>query len=330
MEYGQSGYEPHKAETVFLNRYGDCKDQAILLTALLRAAGLKAYPVLIATEGIYDTTEDFPSINFNHAICCADLAGKIIFMDPTASTSALNELPDGDQDREVLVFFDDAGKIIKTPLLAESAIFYRTTIDIQPDETALVGRQVNAYGTIAASQRYFLKYTHPEQIKEVLQEKMKALSPESELTGYETKDVDDFTKTPVLSYKFKAGQILSPAGDLRVLPAAGDAGIDLSYAGKDQRKLDLYFDGLFKKNSLLAVNLPAGLKVKYLPHDKTITTPWFDFKAVYAAKAGAVDIRQEFVIKAKVVSLKNYQEFKSRLQEVFYLLREEIILEKRP
>jgi len=330
VEYGQSGYEPHKAETVFLNRYGDCKDQAILLTTLLKAAGLKAYPVLIATEGVYDTTEDFPSINFNHAICCADLNGKIIFMDPTASTSALNELPDGDQDREVLVFFDDAGKIVKTPLVTESAIFYRTTIDIDPDEAALVNRQVNAYGTIAASQRYFLKYTHPEQIKEVLQEKMKALSPESELISYETKDVDDFTKTPVLAYKFKAGQILSPAGDLRVLPAAGDAGIDLSYAGKDKRKLDIYFDGLFKKNSVLNVNLPAGLKVKYLPRDKTITTPWFDFTAVYADKAGAVEVKQEFTIKAKLVKLANYQEFKTRLQEVFYLLREEIILEKKP
>ena len=95
VEYGQSGHEPHKAETVFMNRYGDCKDQAILLVALLKAAGLKAYPVLIATQGVYDVTEDFPSINFNHAIACAETEGKLIFMDPTASTSALSELPDG-------------------------------------------------------------------------------------------------------------------------------------------------------------------------------------------------------------------------------------------
>jgi len=328
LEYGQGGYEPHKAEEVFLNRYGDCKDQAILLTTLLREAGLKAYPVLIATQGVYDTAEDFPSTTFNHAICCAQIDGKLIFMDPTASTSALDELPDGDQDRSVLVFFDDAGKIVKTPLLTTSAIIYHTAIDIDSNEEALVSRSVNTYGTIAASQRYFLKYTHPEQIKEVLQEKMKDLSPSSELLDYSIKDLDDFTKTPQLLYKFKAGQILNHAGNLRILPAIADAGIDSGYTGKDKRKFDLYFDGLFKKNCTVTINLPPGFKAKYLPADKTISTPWFDFKASYAVKNNALDFSQEFIVKEKVVKNVDYPAFKEKLQEIFYLLREEAILEK--
>ncbi|PKM99204.1 MAG: hypothetical protein CVU78_07460, partial [Elusimicrobia bacterium HGW-Elusimicrobia-2] len=41
VEYGEAGFRPHKAEEIFLNKNGDCKGQAVLLTAMLREAGLK-------------------------------------------------------------------------------------------------------------------------------------------------------------------------------------------------------------------------------------------------------------------------------------------------
>ena len=53
IEYGDSGYEPHHAKEVFVNRYGDCKDQAILLITMLKEAGIEAYPVLIGTRGVF-------------------------------------------------------------------------------------------------------------------------------------------------------------------------------------------------------------------------------------------------------------------------------------
>jgi len=38
VEYGQAGYEPHNAADIFQNKYGDCKDQAVLLVTMLREA----------------------------------------------------------------------------------------------------------------------------------------------------------------------------------------------------------------------------------------------------------------------------------------------------
>src|SRR3989338_6448428 len=50
IAYGQAGYEPHRASEIFSNKYGDCKDQVILLISMLKEAGIKAYPVLIGTR----------------------------------------------------------------------------------------------------------------------------------------------------------------------------------------------------------------------------------------------------------------------------------------
>ena len=51
IEYGQAGYQPHYAGEIFKNKYGDCKDKAILFITMLKSAGFSAYPVLIGTRG---------------------------------------------------------------------------------------------------------------------------------------------------------------------------------------------------------------------------------------------------------------------------------------
>jgi hypothetical protein len=46
-EKDRPGFEPHDVSLTFAKKYGVCRDKAALLVAMLRMAGLKAYPVLI-------------------------------------------------------------------------------------------------------------------------------------------------------------------------------------------------------------------------------------------------------------------------------------------
>src|SRR6202012_4429229 len=47
IDFGIGRYQPHAAEEILANNYGDCKDKDTLLEALLRARGLKSAPALI-------------------------------------------------------------------------------------------------------------------------------------------------------------------------------------------------------------------------------------------------------------------------------------------
>ncbi|MBU0896464.1 MAG: DUF3857 domain-containing protein [Candidatus Omnitrophica bacterium] len=328
VEYGESGHEPHKAEDVFVNRYGDCKDQATLLTAMLREAGLKAYPVLIPTRSVYSIEEDFPSVNFNHAIAAFSDNNKLIFMDPTASTVSFSDLPLDDQQRKVLVFFDEEYKILSTPLIKDNAIVYEMKIDIDDNEDARIERKVITKGYFASGQRYYLKYTHPQQIKDNIAKKMVQISPFSKLIDYKIENVDDFDKFPVLEYTFQTKKFLNPAKDLRIVPSLSDIGIDAAYAGKEERNFPIEFAGIFKNQSRVEVKLPSNLRVKYFPQNHRISTKWFDFKSTYTQREDLLDVYQEFALRKRFVEKEDYQEFKRQLEEVFYLLREEIILEK--
>jgi hypothetical protein len=93
---------PRPPALVLSRGYGDCKDKALLLCALARAEGIPAEMALLSTAG----EPPFPSVHisqFNHAICCAQLDGKDLFLDPTQQDLALGDLPDGDIGREALV-----------------------------------------------------------------------------------------------------------------------------------------------------------------------------------------------------------------------------------
>ncbi|MFA7677175.1 MAG: DUF3857 domain-containing protein, partial [Candidatus Omnitrophota bacterium] len=218
IEYGDSGYEPHSAQEVFTNRYGDCKDQAILLTAMLKKAGLLAYPVLIPTRQVYPAQESFPSLNFNHAICAVKVADELIFMDPTAETTSFSRIPFSDQDRKVLVFFDDAWKMLVTPQSSNNAIRYGMDIKISSEENADITRSVVSEGFFAASYRWYVKYTHPEIIKENIQKKMMEISSLSQLKDYKIENTEDLDSNPKLIYNFLADKFFNPAGNLRIVP----------------------------------------------------------------------------------------------------------------
>ena len=85
IEYGQAGYQPHPASEIFKNKYGDCKDKAILFIAMLKAAGMEAFPVLIGTRGTPAMEDDFPAVNFNHCIAAVELNNELIFLEITAA-----------------------------------------------------------------------------------------------------------------------------------------------------------------------------------------------------------------------------------------------------
>ncbi|MDP2922594.1 MAG: DUF3857 domain-containing protein [Candidatus Omnitrophota bacterium] len=328
VEYGQSGHEPHKADDIFLNRYGDCKDKAVLLVAMLREAGLSAYPVLIPTRGIYPITEDFAEVAFNHAIAALVYKDKVIFMDGTASTVSFGDIPLDDQERNVFIIFDDGYKILPTPATIDNAAIYETNIAIDSNEDALIERKITTTGFFASAQRYYLKYTHPQAIEDNIKEKMVRISPFSKLVDYRIENVDDFTKTPLLRYSFQAKKFLNPANNLRVIPLVDDIDIDTSYAGKEERNFPIDFGGIFGKISKTRIKLPANLKVKFLPKNREFDTLWFNFKSSYAEIGDTIELCKEFKAKKRFVEINEYKEFKKSLEEVFYLLKEEVILEK--
>jgi transglutaminase-like putative cysteine protease len=116
ISLGAGRYRPHSAEEVLTNQYGDCKDKHTLLTALLKAEGIPAWPALIGVGIKFDASLPSPA-QFNHVITVLPRDGKYVWLDTTAEVAPLGFLFQAIRDEQALLIPSDGKPVLrKTPL----------------------------------------------------------------------------------------------------------------------------------------------------------------------------------------------------------------------
>ncbi len=84
LEDGISAYRPHPPAQVFEQRFGDCKDKALLLATVLQAVGVPAYPALVNTSSGLRLDAHLPRPGlFDHCITIIPRAADTLWVDPT-------------------------------------------------------------------------------------------------------------------------------------------------------------------------------------------------------------------------------------------------------
>ncbi len=84
LDMGENSHAPHAPEVTLRNRYGDCKDKATLLIALLQLAGIRAEPVLVSSDKGAALDKRLPSpYAFDHVVVRAHLPQGDVWVDAT-------------------------------------------------------------------------------------------------------------------------------------------------------------------------------------------------------------------------------------------------------
>lgn len=84
VEIGANSHRPFPLATVIRRGYGDCKDKAQLLVAMLRDLEIPAWPALVSTSyGARLVNLQPTSVAFDHAIVLAEIDGQQLWLDPT-------------------------------------------------------------------------------------------------------------------------------------------------------------------------------------------------------------------------------------------------------
>ena len=75
-ELGWGGLKPRQPEETLRRAFGDCKDKALLMVALLREVGVEAYPALVNYPQHLHVDPAMPGPRFDHAIVAVPWAGR--------------------------------------------------------------------------------------------------------------------------------------------------------------------------------------------------------------------------------------------------------------
>lgn len=115
VEFGDASLVPRTPAETLKRKYGDCKDKAALLIAMLRAAGIPAYMAVLNTSADEDVEPELPGLgDFEHAIVYAP-GSPDLWVDPTDEFARVGSLPLPDQGRLSLVVRPETTALVPTP-----------------------------------------------------------------------------------------------------------------------------------------------------------------------------------------------------------------------
>lgn len=142
--YG-NGYRPRSSALVMSRGYGDCKDKANLMRAMLRALKIEAYPIAIYSgDPTYVRSQWASPRQFNHCIIAVKVSdstvgptvishptlGRLLIFDATDPYTPVGDLPDYLQGSMALLIAGEKGGLVQMP--------------ISPPDTDVLDRRIDA------------------------------------------------------------------------------------------------------------------------------------------------------------------------------------------
>ena len=134
VELGKNSHWPSRPVETLARRFGDCKDKALLLMALLKELGVEARAALVNTDrGLESVSYPYRLHAFNHVIVQVVVDNQVHYIDPTLRNQAgpLGVLREPDYGR-ALVLADDTAGLSEMP---SPHIRYRMTVNKTLDLT---------------------------------------------------------------------------------------------------------------------------------------------------------------------------------------------------
>ena len=130
VEFGDAAFVPRSPRETLGRGFGDCKDLATLMVAMLRASGRPASVVLLRVMG-RDVSEDLPNLEaFDHAI--VRVAGsKPLWVDPTHPLFRAGSLPFTDQGRLALVADARTTRLERIPTFPSSQNLLQAVVEVK-------------------------------------------------------------------------------------------------------------------------------------------------------------------------------------------------------
>ncbi len=334
IEIGIGGMQPHKAADVFTHQYGDCKDKATLMGAMLHEIGVDSYYVLVDTErGI--VAPAFPSTRFNHAILAIKLPedvptaslyavlnhpqlGKILFFDPTSEFTPLGYLPSSLQDNYGLVIGPDGGELLAMPLLPPSTNrLLRTATMSLSDEGSLTGKvEERRWGAPAAARRAELLGMAPKLRAKVFEDFLGATLNNFTLTHASIGNLDRFDETLLLDYSFVSAGYAKSAGNLLIVQPRVVGTKERSILSGKPRKYPIEFSEATRQDDVFDITLPAGYAVDELPKAVSAQCPYGSYKSEVKVDGNVLHYKRTYEITDVIVPTEKLDEVKDFFHQI--------------
>lgn len=328
IEIGIGGWVPHASDVVEKVRYGDCKDKANLLAALLQVAGVRSRPVLIYS-GLVPAPFVLPvhAANFNHAILAVDLPEGTVIVDPTTRTVAFDDLPPHDEDRPCLLADLQGVPLTRTRSSSPERDYRHSAADVQ----------VGLDGELKGSIEVTLAGYHADDARDLLLDQPTSEHPKvlakAAGTAADLADVIVARQAPPVFVEplvVNAKATFHHGGDRHRLANIVKAS-DLLTVGVDPVAADRIAAPMTLKakeelRDDVHLHLPATITVEHLPAATQLDTPLASYEVRWSVVDDVLTLHRRFVLHENRLTAEQVPTLRATLAGYFRAMEARVVL----
>lgn len=345
IQIGVGRYRPHTATEVFAKSYGDCKDKANLMRAMLKAVKINSYPVLIFSGDPTYVREEWPSpTQFNHAIIAIQVSretsvptvveheklGRLLIFDATDENTAVGDLPFYEQGSFALVAAGDQGALLRMPTTPPEANRMERQAEVVLSSEGAIKATVKerSQGQAAVFEREIFRTLSRSDYLKTIETWISTGAMSAKVNKVEP--VDDRTEGRfALDVDFTAERYAQSMQDrLLVFKPAIVSRLEALALTTTSRKAPV----VLKSNAFtetVRVQLPEGFIVDETPDPLKIETAFGNYTATYEVKEGSLLFTRTLSIKAATIPAEQYPAVRSFFERIRATEQAPVVLAKK-
>ncbi|MBT9329993.1 DUF3857 domain-containing transglutaminase family protein [Paracidobacterium acidisoli] len=328
IEIGVGNLQPHSAEDVFKNQYGDCKDKATLLVSMLDAVGIRATWVLVDTRrGFVDPGT--PSMYGNHAIAAIEIpkgydnprleavvtakTGKrYLIFDPTNAYVPIGQLPVYLQGGYGTLVAGPDSQVIELPVLKPDLdVTDRSAkFELAADGTLKGDVTVVRSGPSSGGLRHRLTESSDKERTESLEGSLRNDFSTFTLNSEDFKNIRNLDQQLVTQYDVTAPAYAKTAGSL-LLVRPRVIGSDAEGLNDEERVYPISFESLGTWRDSFDVKIPSGYAVDEVPDPVSVDMGFATYRSEVKAEGDTLHYSREYVLKKLALNADQYAQLKS-------------------
>lgn len=340
-----NGMRPRSSTTVLSRGYGDCKDKANLMRALLRSLKIEAYPVAIYLGDPNFVRKEWASPGqFNHCIIAVRVSdattgptiinhaklGRLMIFDATDPYTPVGDLPANEQGSYAVIMAGENGGLTQMPVTAPELNGWK--------------RETNV--TLAGD----------GSISGIMRERATGQESRMARTVFRSLSVADFSKTIEgwLSRGAGASKLIKLTPTDRQADASFDMDVEFSasqYGQLMQGRLLVFKPAIANRSDRLylteklrthpvmlesnsfaenvTVNLPTGFTVDEMPDAVSLQTPFGKYSTTYQVTGSKLVYTRSLTVNRSTVPVEKYNDVRDFFSKIRDAEQSPVVLIKK-
>lgn len=331
FEEGYGGFIPRQASLVCKRRYGDCKDMASTINALLKAVDITAHFTWIGTRSIPISYKDIPSASVdNHMIATYIDDGKYYFIDATDSRNPFDLPTTHIQGKDAMIDLGNGKYEIRTvPTVDAEQNKIDDSLYLHIENGTIFGSGRTIYtGYQSNSVLYTLAdYTDEKKLNTLKALLAKGNNKFNLTASQEISDRNNLDEPFEITYKFNIPSYISTTENQIFINLNLDKYLINSKLA-DDRKLPFEINFEHSIDYRYVLEIPENYEIKSLPKNNEFDNPLFSYKIQYHTESNKIFLHQNLSRNFLLIEQDHFEEYNKFIEQLRKSYNEVVVLQK--